>query len=442
MKVSKTIIFGLMVFTNASFAATGLETLIDEALQNSPYIKMQERNIDAKKADVQVAWSPFLPHTQAEVGRGRQSDENYYTKLQKDRFNQTGDAGLKSVDTTLEQDIAYWNVTVKQDIFKGFGNYHNLKEKKRAHDIAELELLIEKNNLIYNVIETTIQLLNLRNRLSFLEKAKESAEEHSQNTMKRFQVQSASKNDVEKSEEKVLELDWKETETNQALDTTQNRLNQLLGRAFSEKSDIGSIQFKTMKLDSLVYYLKLISQNLEFQKINTEVEKNRFAKRKTYAQHLMMPNVGFEFNYEDRGSKFTDLEEGWKFGFFLRAPIFDGLENFGEQKKARAELESNKAKSTLIVQSVEIDVKRHYFNHTALQKKLDYLKKKREREQRIFDDTRTALKNQAATISDLHAAEVQVMDTEMSLIETKRNQFLEYVGLKKSTGEINPNELF
>ncbi|MBI2646104.1 MAG: TolC family protein, partial [Deltaproteobacteria bacterium] len=85
-----------MIFSVFGF---GAETLtlpasLKEALENSPYLKIQERNKDAKSADVRIAWSAFVPHVQGEVGRGRQSKDNYYTKLQKKRFNDTGNAAI------------------------------------------------------------------------------------------------------------------------------------------------------------------------------------------------------------------------------------------------------------------------------------------------------------------------------------------------------------
>src|SRR3989338_9819322 len=97
-----------------------LSSLLKEALENSPYLKVQERNRYAKSADVRVAWSSFMPHVQGEVGRGRQSKDNYYTNLQKKRFNDTGNTAIMSIDTKNPRDTAFWNITVKQDIFKGF----------------------------------------------------------------------------------------------------------------------------------------------------------------------------------------------------------------------------------------------------------------------------------------------------------------------------------
>jgi len=419
-----------------------LSSLLREALENSPYLKVQERNRDAKSADVRVAWSSFMPHVQGEVGRGRQSKDNYYTNLQKKRFNDTGNIAIMNIDTENPRNIAYWNITTKQDIFKGFGNYHNLKEKKKALEMAKLELLIEKNNLIFDVISTTIEILNLQNTLEYLSKAKTSAQEQKNNLQKRYELQSVPKTDVEKAEEKYLEVEWKELEAKQALEITQNRMNQLLGRGLTESFKVAPLAIKNLTLRPLSFYLGELTQNLDYKKTETEIQKDRFQKRRTYAQHLLMPNVGFEYNYEERGEKFTDLDDGWKLGVVARAPLFDGLENFGEQSKAAAQLASAKLKSHLTKQSAEIGIKKHYYSFQALEKHILHLKKKRDRQQRLFEDTLKALKEKAATLAQLHATEVLVLETDTQLLEKKRSQLQEYISLQKLTGEINIHELF
>ena len=155
-----------------------------------------------------------------------------------------------------------------------------------------------------------------------------------------------------------------------------------------------------------------------------------------------MPNVGFEYNYEERGEKFTDLEDGWKVGVMARVPLFDGLENFGEQSKAAAQLASAKLKSHLTKQSAEIGIKKHYYRFQALEKHILHLKKKRDRQQRLFEDTLKALKEKAATLAQVHATEVLVLETDTQLLEKKRSQLQEYISLQKLTGEINIHELF
>src|SRR3989338_792572 len=424
------------------FGAETLPSLLKEALENSPYIKMQERNVDAKAADVRIAWSYFSPHLQGEVGRGHQSRDNYYSNLQKKRFNNTGNPAIMSIDTSNPRDSAFWNITVKQDIFKGFGNYHNLKEKKKGLEISELERTLEKNNLIFDIISTYIEILNLQNTLDTLSKAKASSEEQKNNLQKRYELQAVPKTDVEKAEEKYLEIDWKELEAKQALEIAQNRMNQLLGRDLTENFKVAPLPMKNLTLQPMTFYLERIPQNLDYKKTETQIQKDRFEKRRTYGQHLLMPNIGFEYNYEERGEKFTDLDDGWKLGFLARTPIFDGLENFGQKSKAAAKLASAKLKSHLTKQSAEIGIKKHYYHFKALEKNIIHLKKKRDRQQRLFEDTLKALKEKAATLAQLHATEVLVLETDTQLLEKKRAQLLDYVSLQKLIGEINTHELF
>ena len=171
------IVFSFPVLCYAIETRT-LKDSLSKALEHSPYLKLQQKNVDAQKAEVRIAWSPFLPQMQSELGKGLQSKTNYFTKLQKKRFDATGNSPIMSINTELEQNTAYWNVTAKQELFKGFGNYHNLKEKKKLLEMAELDHTTEKNNLIYTVIGTYVEILNLENTLDFLEKAK-AAGDHS-----------------------------------------------------------------------------------------------------------------------------------------------------------------------------------------------------------------------------------------------------------------------
>ena len=60
----------------------------------------------------------------------------------------------------------------------------------------------------------------------------------------------------------------------------------------------------------------------------------------------------------------------------------------------------------------------------------------------MFEDTLKALKEKAATLAQLHATEVLVLETDTQLLEKKRAQLLDYVSLQKLIGEINTHELF
>src|SRR3989344_6094137 len=166
-----------------------LQEAIKMSVEQSPYLKLQEKALEMQKGELKKAWAPFMPAFDAEAGRLRQSKDNYYTKLWKRRFTDTGNAAVTSIDTQNEQDNLYWKVRGKYDIFRGFGQYHNLKEKKRAYDAQSTQKKIVQNDLIYDVIETYIQLLNLKNSLAYLKKAKSSAELDVKSMQKRFEVE-------------------------------------------------------------------------------------------------------------------------------------------------------------------------------------------------------------------------------------------------------------
>ncbi|MBI4041230.1 MAG: TolC family protein [Deltaproteobacteria bacterium] len=435
------IVFSLPT-TLEGLASVELSHILSQALIYSPYLKMSQHQIEAKEGDVQIARAKFLPHFQGEAGRGRQSKDNYYTNLQKRRFKEAGDAGLARVNTNVEQDGAYWNVTVQQDIFKGFGNVHNFKEKARLRDISEVEYRIQKNSLIYEVLQTYVEILNLQSMLSYLEEAQKTALSQKQKTDRKFELETISKSTQLKAHEELLEIEWKSVEIQKSLQLAKQHLDQLVGIPMSASSHFPPLKIKDLKIDPLSSYLEKISKNLDLTKNELTIAKDRYKKRLTYAQHLFMPNLGFEFNYEKRGRKFTDLEEAWKLGFVVKAPLFDGLENFGEQAKARAALHASQVEKHVVITTTELDIKKNYFEFESKEKQIQFLQKKRERLQKEYDQVLKSFNQQAATKTDIQAAEVKVREIETQLLETKRNQFLNFVALQKLTGDISYEELF
>jgi outer membrane protein TolC len=433
----------LLSQTALSNDGMSLKEAITEGLTISPFLKLQEKNMDAKKAEVSKAWSHFLPHSQFEIGRGRQSTDNYYTKLQRRRLNDSLVVGADTIDTSVEPNFAFLTIGSEIDLFKGFGNFHNLKEKQAEQGIAEHEFSIEQNNLIFNITRAYIDLLNLETTLDFLKKAKLSAEEQERNFKKRVEVGISPKSDLERAEERVLELDWQELKANQARGVAQSKFNQLLGRPLPSPTQLEPLHLKNnLTPKAIDHYLGNVRYNLDFAKSRLEAAKDRYVKRKTYAGHLGMPNIKFEHNYEERGDKFNTVEGAWKFGVVAKIPIFDGMSNFSEQQKAQASLRSSLIKSKIALENAEIDIRNHHTNWHVLDRYIKFLNKKRTRQQGIYDQTKTALKEKAATAAQLNAAEVLVLETETELLKTKRLQFLDFIKLEMLTGEISHEELF
>ena len=438
-------LFLSMILISSSLFATDSLTLpqaIQEGIEHSPYLKLQEKNIQAKEADLRKAWAPIYPTLQLEAGRLRQSKTNYFTEFWKKKFDATGNPGVQSINTANEQNHMFWDIGGRVNVFRGFGDLHNVKEKNRSLEAAQFSKALEKNDLIYNIIETYIEILNLENTLSYITKAKKTAQEEVQNLKKRYEVQLSPKTEVERAEETLLETEWKEAEANQALEIAEHHFNQLLGRETYSSLKTVPLKLKTdLEIKDLKYYLDKLSSNLNIQKLRTELEKDKFKRRKTYAQHLLMPNVAFEYNYEERGRAVKVFEPGWKFGFVTKIPLFDGLKNSGDYRKAQALFESTQVKERLTTQSVEIEIKRNYYEWHTKEKQIAYLNKKRARQQGTFEKTRKALDQKAATITQLHVTEVDVLETETELINKHREQFLNYVALQKLIGEMNHEEL-
>ncbi len=433
----------LLSETALSNDGISLKEAITEGLAASPSLKLQEKTVDAKKAEVGKAWSHFLPHSQFEIGRGRQSTNNYYTKLQHKRLNDSLVIGADTIDTSLEPNFAFLTIGSEIDLFKGFGNFHNLKEKQAEFDIAEHEFSIEQNNLIFNITQVYIDILNLETTLDFLKKANLSAEEQERNLKKRVEVGLSPKSDLERAEERVLELDWQELKANQARGVAQSKFNQLLGKPLPSPIRLEPLHLKNnLTPYAIDHYLGNVRYNLDFAKSRLEAAKDRYVKRKTYAQHLGMPSIKFEHNYEERGDKFNTIEGAWKFGVVARIPIFDGMANFSEQDKAQASLRSSLIKSKISLENAQIDIQNHHANWYVLDRYIKFLNKKRTRQQGLYDQTKTALKEKAATIAQLNAAEVLVLETETELLKNKRLQFLDFIKLEMLTGEISHEEFF
>ncbi|MEK7791264.1 MAG: TolC family protein, partial [Deltaproteobacteria bacterium] len=216
-----------------------------------------------------------------------------------------------------------------------------------------------------------------------------------------------------------------------------------LGRSLQSPIQLAPLHLKNNLIPYAIdHYLGKVRYNLDFSKSQLEAAKDRYVKRKTYAQHLGMPSIKFEHNYEERGDKFNTVEGAWKFGVVAKIPIFDGMSNFSEQSKAQASLRSSLIKSKIAIENAEIDIRNHHANWHVLDRYIKFLNKKRTRQQGIYDQTKTALKEKAATVAQLNAAEVLVLETETELLKTKRLQFLDFIKLEMLTGEISHEEFF
>ncbi len=335
----------------------------------------------------------------------------------------------------------FFEARVGQNIFDGGRWYWNIKKTKIEQEISNYQLLASRQNIVVTVRQLYIDLLKQQKLLQVKKQAVERSEEQLKQVQSMYEVGSAARVDVYRSEvnlgnDRIALLNQQTTvmEARQAL-------NLAMGREPNAPLQIDTtVQFERRvgELEDLVQ--RALQNNPTLKTYQMSIRSASYNEK--LAKSAFLPNLSAYFFYQRRVPRFKGLyddlerEYNWYIGLSLSWNLFNGFNDYLNLQKARLNEQYAREQYEYQILNLKSKVSTLYKNLKALE---EIIQVNRTNLLSAKEDYRLAQERYrlgSGTLIELRDAQVKLANAEQILVTAEFNAYLTYAELQQALGEL------
>ena len=416
------------------FADKFLIELIDTAIKNNYEVLSTIQNIEIAKKYIRIKHADLLPRGNAVIGLGLEKTGRYTAQG-------AGNASTeilpgKEVPEPIADIFVGLRTSWEADIW---GKLHNAK---KIAVVKYLQSIEGKNfiftNLVAEVANSYYELIALDNQLEIIKKAIEL--QKNQLEILRVQKLSARANElaVKQFEAQVYNSQSQEFEILQNITLAENKINYLLGR-YPQKIERDS-KFFDKELSQKIQIgipAQLLQNRPDIRSAELELQAANFDVQIARAEFY--PSVGINGVLGFQGFKpkyILPTLENLAFSFVgdLTAPIINRNAIQAEFKNAKANQLNSIYDYQKTILNGYIEVYNEMSNIRNIQKFYDLKYKQAETLNKSIDIAKDLFISDRANYLEVLTVQRDALETQLDLIETKKNQFISMTNIYKALG--------
>ena len=329
------LIFLIIVFKFNNILAQELIFFLDSAYKNNPQLKAERENLKAKKENINISRSEFLPS----ISLSGSIESSQST-------NRTDNTGAGLSDTNQDKETK--TISVDQKIFQGFEGYNSLKKSQLEFNRANFVLKNAEQETIYNAADSYFDLIYKTKNKKFNLANVDLFEQQVESDGIRMQKGEITLTDLAQSESSLAgaranlisaETELLTTKSNFKRITRANAPNEIK-EEFNYNIDLPSSLSEALKI-SEKNSPKILIAKLDYQisKKNLSIEK---------AQLSPSASINYSKSKTNEFSSTIDENDEEALKATVSWPIIKGGKNYSSIKKSKFE----KKQSKLILQDV------------------------------------------------------------------------------------------
>ena len=411
------IMLGLPFLLFAQEEMLTLDQSISIALKNNASIKLASGKIKEAQAEKSQALSYFFP--------------KIYSSSSYTRLDEKSTMDLAGASMVLSDDEIYdYNLGLIQPIFHGglMPAYQLQKESLKASqnyfESVQNDLVLEVKKAYFKVLEA--------------EKFKQVAEEAVALTKAHLDVvasyfEEGIVSEVEALRAKVAWANAKRDliDADSAVELSKSLFNSLLDRNLTEGVILEDvIYFKDYNVELLSAVSQAINSRPEIKEMDSKVKILQSGV--SIARSSFFPQVSLIGKWDKiKGAELPveEWQESWSAVLSVEMDIWDWGENLNEVRKANAQLEQMKNTAQLLQNSIELEVRRAYFNLLSAKEKIKVQEEAVEEAGKNFRNTSLRFKEGLSTNTD-------VLDAQTLLAQARTNYYQSLYGYHIAVSEL------
>lgn len=361
----RTILIAMTLITITAMPSEGeaaetitLADAIESALNNHPSVAIARETLNASRAQVTQATSPYLP--QIRLGTGY-AENRATTALGKSVTN--------SYTTT---------VTANQLIYDFGRTGKTLDAARSTERTAEFERQRTVQEVILNVRQAYYGALKSIALQSVAEKNLEQARAHLAQADAFFRAGSRPRFDVTRTEVEVNSAKLSALNAANGVRIARSALGNAMGVRLPDDLELADTPLDLVQAqpleeaqrDALIHRPEMLSMAAEIEAAEAKLKAD---------QSLHLPNISANGSYNwsngstTMGSYRSDLDASWNAGIMLNLSLFEGGLTSGRIAEARANLNRSIARRESLTQSIVLEVNQAYADLENAAARLDVM---------------------------------------------------------------------
>jgi outer membrane protein len=397
---------GLTAETQEGGPLFTLKQSIDIALERNLDLQMAREEVQAAREGKKEARTAFLPALKGEYAYRRPSEVPFVV------FEG------RRIDVA-DQNQYQFTGTVEQPLFAGFANLSNYQLAKLGLDVAEIQLVRARFDLILQVKEAYFDILTAERIKEVAGQSVEQLQAELETAQNFYDVGMSPKIDVLDAEVRLAQAQQELIRAENALRIAKARFNTILRRPIDDGVAVVDMlsdePYKRSYESCLETALKNRPELMEAEKSVASAEKEITLVKSAY-----YPYVALSANYYRagdgpavNGSEYED-RENWDVAAVASMTFFEwGKTRFAASQK-RARLRQAEEALEQVKDVVRLDVKTSYLNLQAAEENIGVAKKSVGSAEENFRISKERYREQVATATE-------VLDAQTRLTEAKTN---------------------
>lgn len=405
-----------------------LDQSVSEALVNNPSITVAREKIQEAEADKTKALSNFFPKIYA---------SSSYTALDEDISWSLPTGSV----TVVDDEIYDYNLGLVQPLFTGGEITSLYRMQKKNFDASKKHFEKVKNDLVFEVKRFYFKVLEAEKLGKVAEEAVNQVAAHLEVVENFFREGMVPEVDVLKAKVVLANAKQNLINANNRAKLAKSHFNNLLNRNMGMEVNLEDIlSFRETHFD----LPSLIDEALENRpEVGEMRDRLNMAEEEVGIAHSnFFPQVVFEGSWDrSKGSVFPVDEwyESWSAVIQVSVDIWDWGENRNEVRRARASLEQFKGRLQLLMNSIELEVRRAYLALMAAGEKIRVQEEATKESEKNFRDTSLRFKEGIATNTDVLDAQTLLIQTHTDYYKALYGHNLALAAAERAVGRSSPD---
>jgi outer membrane protein len=430
-----------------------LDEAIDRALEYNEGIMAAKDGIGETEAGVTVARSGFLPSISAQGSYTRLSEVTslemsapVYGMLEVPVFGLTGDTigstvvpgvvGTENVISQMGEKENYLaRLSLEQALFTWGKTLNSYQISKLNVHATEEDYRRDVNELIFSVTEAFYSILVLEELVKVNEDSYKQIECHADVTQKRYDEGLESKYDLLRTQVELTNMEPQVLKAKNSLKTAKMGFKVLLGLPQDEAVELrGELDYEPIEISLEESISKAQIARPEIR--SASLRRQMASKSLAIARRANYPNLVFTANYDYKKPLYYENEWGsdWNIAFVLQMPLFTGLENHGRVQQARYQLSKAEHSLSLLMESVEMEVRASYLQLEEAKKLIDSQKENIVQAEKVLEIAEESYRQGLATSLEVRDAQVALTQAKINWFQALSEYLIAKAEIEKSIG--------
>ncbi len=415
--------------------AMTIEAAISTAFEHNKNILIQEKEVDAARAQILDARSVFLPQVNVEGSYAR-------TGSVPKAISSVSSKKDYGVYVGYENDNR-WGVTVDQSIYTGGANTANLRQQQLGLKVQEETLRALKLDTEFETKRLFFGLLLAYEIARIAQDLLDQAAAHYEDVKKKYKEGTASRFDLLQSKVQVTKVMPELIRAKNAIRLTRADLNKELGLGVYDPLMVeGKLIYQPIAVNEEEFLAKAYVHRPEMILKLLGIDIAKWSITAARAGYRPQVNLGAEYYYrsDDYSDMFNQQHNNWDVGVSVRVPIFDGFSSLAKVREAKARYAQSQLSHEDAADQTALLIRQDCLNLREAQAIIDSQKDSVSEAKEALQIAVVSYDNGVGTNLDVLDAQVSLAQIEQTLAEGVYDYTMAQAALDRDMGRLTVEE--